>query len=97
MPPPRSAAPASDDAERRRVRTQIERPSERNPGGSVIEGWFRVIGGLVYVEDMEGRTFGSAAILPGDDVLAIARKLLREKKLGGDFYAPIDYRHRVVH
>jgi len=33
----------------------------------------------------------------GDDVLAIARKLLREKCTGGNFYAPLRYPPSSVH
>lgn len=75
----------------RRLRTQIEQPSEANPGGSVAEGWFKVEGGILHVEDMQGRLLGRQPVRPGDDVEAIARKLLRDKTRGNDFYRPINY------
>jgi len=46
---------------------------------------------LVRVWDNQRTLLGSAAHRPGDDVLAIARKLLREKKHSSGFYAPLKY------
>jgi len=46
---------------------------------------------LIRVWDNQGTLLGSAAHRPGDDVLAIARKLLREKKHSSGFYTPLKY------
>jgi hypothetical protein len=40
---------------------------------------------------MQGRLLGRQPVHPGDDVEAVARRILREKSTGGDFYRPIKY------
>jgi hypothetical protein len=45
---------------------------------------------MLHVEDMQGRLLGRQALGPGDNVEAIARKILREKTRA-DFYRPIKY------
>jgi hypothetical protein len=74
------------------VRTQVERPSDRNPGGAIVEGLYRVEGDMVEVTDMDGRLLGRAPIKPGDDPEVAARRILREKRAASGFYDPIPYR-----
>jgi hypothetical protein len=79
----------------RRVWATVERPSETNPGGAIVEGLYRVEDGMVRVTTLDGRPIGSAAFRPGDDVEAAARKILREKKASA-FYDPIQYPRRSM-
>jgi hypothetical protein len=74
--------------EGKRIWAQTAQPSQANPGGSIAEGSYRVEGALLTVEDLRGNLLGRAAVKPGDDVEAMARKILREKKVN-DFYRPI--------
>jgi hypothetical protein len=78
---------SSEPVQPHRVRTQLERPSERNPVGTIAEGWYRVSGGVVYVEDLQGRPLGSHTLRPGEDAEAIARRILNQKSSGA-FTAP---------
>jgi hypothetical protein len=80
----------------RRVWATVERPSETNPGGAIVEGLYRVEDGMVKVTDLQGRLLGTQPIKPGDDVEAAARKILREKKATA-FYDPIQYPRRSMH
>jgi hypothetical protein len=83
---------SSEPVQPHRVRTQLERPSERNPVGTIAEGWYRVSGGVVYVEDLQGRPLGSHTLRPGEDAEAIARRILNQKSSGASqFYGPINY------
>jgi hypothetical protein len=68
-----------EPAEIHRIWAQTEQPSDRNPGGSVIEGQYRIVDGMVRVADMEGKLLGVAPIGPGDDAKGIARRILRDK------------------
>jgi hypothetical protein len=82
--PPR-AAPAAPEptphseetSEPRRIRTQIEQPSQANPGGRIEEGWYTVQSGVLQVEDMQGNILARQPVGSGDNVEALARKLLR--------------------
>ena len=81
---PQSTAPKQmaepSGIEWRRVWATVERPSETNPGGAIVEGLYRVEDGMVRVTTLDGRPIGSAAFRHGDDVEASARKILREKR-----------------
>jgi hypothetical protein len=81
----------------RRIWATVERPSERSPGGVIAEAVYRVEGGSVKVEDLDGRLLGTAPIKPGDDIEAAARTILREKKKVSAFYDPIPYPKHSVH
>jgi hypothetical protein len=82
----------------RYVRATVERPSQTNPGGTIVEGQYAVINGtvevMVKVTDLEGRLLGTQPVRPGDDVEAAARKVLREKRAASGFYDRIDYDRR---
>jgi hypothetical protein len=82
--------PSGIEAEWFRVWATVERPSETNPGGAIVEGSYRVEDGMVKVADLQGRLLGTQPIKPGDDAEAAARKILREKKASA-FYDPIQY------
>jgi hypothetical protein len=69
----------------------IEQPSEREPGGVILEAFYTVqetgVGrGKVTVSDcFQGRLIGSADVRAGDDLDAAAKRVvLREK--GGAFW-----------
>jgi len=92
-PLPRSAQPVAP-VEKRRVSTSIAPSSEADPG-EVIEGYYTVSGGMLYVEDRQGRALGSVALAPGDDPIAAARKILRNGSDG--FHGKIPYPRRAFH
>jgi hypothetical protein len=82
------APPSGREAQMHRIWTQTEQPSQANPGGSIIEGRYVVIAGMLEVWDMADRLLGHAPVSPGDNVEAIARRILREKTCA-DFYRPL--------
>ena len=69
------------------------RPASENDPGAIVEGAFTAAGGMVRVFDAEGNLLGASPFKPGDDLEAVARRLLREKR-NTDFYDPIPYRVR---
>jgi hypothetical protein len=81
----------------RHVHVTVERPSETNPGGTIVEGQYAVVNGTVEVTDMDGRLLGRAPIKPDDDVEAAARKILREKRAASGFYDRIEYPKRSIY
>jgi hypothetical protein len=95
---PQPTAPKQEPSgiEWRRVHVTVERPSETNPGGAIVEGLYRVEEGMVKVADLQGKLLGTQPLKPGDDAEAAARKILREKKASA-FYDPIQYPRRSVH
>jgi hypothetical protein len=80
----------------RRVYVTVERPSETNPGGAIVEGSYWIEDGMVKVTDLQGRLLGTQPINPGDDAEAAARAVLRKKR-GSAFYAPIQYPRRSMY
>jgi hypothetical protein len=77
----------------RYVRATVRRPDpEKDDPGQIKEGWHRLEGDLLRVEDNQGRSLGTATIREGDDVVAAARKILRESHgRHGAFYDVIKY------
>jgi hypothetical protein len=53
-------------------------------------------GSKIRVEDASGRPIPNAALQPGDDPVAVARRILKEQKPRRDFYAPIQYRQQKL-
>jgi hypothetical protein len=84
MPPP--------PVEWHRFTTVTRNPKNSDPG-QIIEALYSVQGGLVAVKDLKNEPIGTAEIHRGDDVLAAARKLVREKRPSG-FFDPIPYPYR---
>jgi hypothetical protein len=93
-PPPSTPLPASHQYDttpaqgpvRIIVQTQAPDP-ERNDPGTVEEGSYSVTsGGIVLVEDAEGRLIGSEVLRPGDDAKSVARAILRSKTAPNDFW-----------
>jgi hypothetical protein len=95
-PQPPAPKQMAEPSEWRRVWATVERPSETNPGGAIVEGLYRVEDGMVKVTDLQGRLLGAQSIKPGDAVETAARKILREKKASA-FYDPIQYPRRSMH
>src|SRR5262249_32357353 len=93
---PYTPAPEPVVSEPRRIRVQIEQPTESNPGGTIAEGFERHSDSPVRVYDTDGNLLGSANLRPGDDIDTVARAVLRQKR-AGDFYAPIRYPPSSVH
>jgi hypothetical protein len=61
-----------------------------------MEGVERHTDNMVRVYSTDGNLIGSANLLPGDNGDVVARRLLREKCAGSDFYKPLTY-PRVIH
>jgi hypothetical protein len=87
--------PPPDTSERRYVRTEINPTSERDCG-AIMEGTFTADGGTVRVYDLKGSLLGIQPVRPGDDVMTVAKRLLR-KGAAPSFYAPIRYPPPSVH
>jgi hypothetical protein len=79
-----------------RIRVTISPTSERDCGFQ-IDGTFTV-SDQVRVYDMGGKLIAQAPFKPGDDIEALARKLLRAKSIGGSgFYGALNYPPRSFH
>jgi hypothetical protein len=63
----------------------------------IARGYYRHTPTKVRVYDIEGALLGAADLRPGDNLVAAARKLLKEKCGGTGFYAPISYLRRSMH
>jgi hypothetical protein len=63
--------------------TQTARPSEHEPTGAIAEGWYIIEDGTVILTDSAGKPISEKDFRlkpqPGEEVLAVARKLLRAK------------------
>jgi len=81
---------------RRRIWKTVKRPSAANPGGVIVEGIYRVVGGTVQLLDLRGQLVGTEFVKPGEDPEPAARKILRGKKVSA-FYSPIAYPKRSMH
>jgi hypothetical protein len=79
----------------RRIWVQTEQPSDRNPGGAIVEGFYRVEDGMLKVADQQGHLLDALTVNPGDDVEATARRILREKR-ASSFFNPIPYPRRSM-
>ena len=82
--PPPLPKPSSEPAglQHHHVRVTISPTSERDCG-FVIDGTFTVDGGMVRGNQL----LGSSPFKPGDDVEVLARKLPREKSVGGSGFS----------
>jgi hypothetical protein len=65
-----------------------------NDAGEIVEGYYDVKGGILYVWDAHNNSpIGQQPINPGDDPAVAARKILREESgKHSSFYQPIRYR-----
>jgi hypothetical protein len=72
-----------------RFNTVTRNPKDNDPG-QIIEALYSVQGGLLAVKDLKNEPIGTAEIHGGDNVLAAARKLVREKRPSG-FFGRLDY------
>jgi hypothetical protein len=92
---PKPPQPASGDW--KPIRVQVAAPIENSGDpGAVIEGEYAMAAGEVQVR-YEGKLY-TEAIKPGDDPVAVARRLLRAKwDKHGAFYGDIRYPHRSYH
>ena len=80
------------------MRCTVRRPDpEKDDPGQIIEASYSITGNLLRVYDEQDRMLGSEAVKPGDDVEAVARRVLREKHgKHVRFYDPISYRGQVL-
>src|SRR5262245_14189658 len=83
-PEPKVEAPPDPQ----RVRTEVRQCKNDDDPGEIVEGYYDVRDGQVYVWTTENgsRPLGHAPIRPGDDAAVIARRLLREKVGRGGFW-----------
>ena len=57
-----------------------ERSNDPVDAGEIVEGYYDVKGGVVFVwNKQDSSPIGNQAVAPGDDVKAVARRILREK------------------
>jgi len=84
-PPPVEAVRPPDP---QRVRTQVRQCKNDDDAGEIVEGYYDVRDGQVFVWTVENgsRPLGQAPVRPGDDVASVARRLLREKVGRGGFW-----------
>ena len=67
------------------------------PGGTIIEGFYAISDGVLYLEDAQHNPVASQQLRSDDNPVAVARRLLRERRSPNKaFYAPIIYPHRVA-
>src|SRR5262245_17259618 len=93
---PHAPVPEPVVSEPRSIRVQIEQPTASNPGGTIAEGYERHTDRRVRVYDVRGELLGGADLRPGDDVEAVAKRLLREKH-GASFWGRISYPRGSLH
>jgi len=64
----------------RRIVAQVRECLDNDDPGEIVEGFFDVKGGVLYVWDAQNNSpLGQQPIKPGDDIEFVARRLLREK------------------
>jgi hypothetical protein len=85
-------------AQRHPIKAEVSPTSERDTG-FVFHGEFSVEAGQLRVYDMRGRLLGSSPLAAGDDPCPLARRILRQKSIGGtgDFWAPLPARRDSFH
>src|SRR5262249_51511085 len=71
-------------------------PTFEKDCGVIIEGTFTVDSGSVRVYDLQGRLLGSELMRSGDDVMTVAKRLLR-KGATPSFFAPLRYPPSSAH
>ena len=83
-PEPKVEAPPDPQ----RVRIEARQCKNDDDPGEIVEGYYDVREGQVYVWTVENgaRPLGHAPIKPGDDPSVVARRLLREKVGRGGFW-----------
>ena len=92
-PPPPEPEP---EPEFKRVRVTIELPTDNNLG-SVVDGYYFVQDEMVYVSDALKRPLGRLALNPGEDPEIVARRLLKSKHCGNNFYRKLQYPPKSIH
>jgi hypothetical protein len=101
IPPlPKPPAEAVKPPEPGPIQTQVRAPSQdgKDPG-EIVSGWYDIQNRQVVVwERSGGAPVGRAAYNPGDDVKALARRLLREKRNGSSgFHGALNYPSWKLH
>jgi len=64
-------------------------PSAGNPEGAVAYGSYAVAGDKIRVRNDRGKLVGTAELMPGEDVLSVARRILRRGRAQSDFNRPL--------
>jgi hypothetical protein len=75
---PPSEPPDWDAAEWHRVWVSVVNPTGDNPG-AIEEAQYAVAGDEVVIADLDGKMIGGQRLKPGEDPVAIARRLLRAR------------------
>jgi hypothetical protein len=85
-------------AQRHPIKAEVSPTSERDTG-FVFHGEFSIEAGQLRVYNMRGSLLGSSPIASGDDPRPLARRILRQKSVGGtgDFWAPLPARRDSFH
>src|SRR5262245_39657433 len=92
-------SPRRNPNDRQNLSRFARKLDETGDPGQILEGYFDVRGGLLYVwNETDASPIGTTPIKPGDDPAVAARKLLREKSgKSSSFYQPIRYPRGSVH
>jgi hypothetical protein len=91
---PPAPAPKATPIEWKPVRVTASPPSERDMG-LVIDAKYYIANGELVL-DLAGRLYATP-IAPGDQELAVARRLLRQKYGHNEFYGRINYPPPSIH
>jgi hypothetical protein len=75
------------------VCVQVRQCRDDDDAGEICEAWFSVTDGQLTLTSASGKYITSRAITAGEDPKAVAKRLLREKKVpeGGDFNRMLHY------
>jgi hypothetical protein len=88
-PPPASIERLEEGPHQIHVQIRGSDPDKGDPG-QIVEGSFTIGGGgIVRVEDAEGRLLGTYVLQPQDDPAVAARRILREKGGPNAFWGPL--------
>ena len=93
---PQAPPEPEPEPEYKRVRVTIELPTDNNLG-SVVDGYYFVQDEMVYVSDASKRPLGRLALNPGDNPEIVARRLLKSKYCGNNFYRKLQYPPKSIH
>jgi hypothetical protein len=69
--------------------TTVRNPDGKNDHGQVDENLYSIQGDTLAVKTLDGRPMGTLELRDGDEILAAARKVVREKGRSGAFWDPI--------
>jgi hypothetical protein len=69
--------------------TTVRNPDGKNDYGRVDENLYSIQGDTLAVKTLDGRPIGTLELRDGDEILAAARKIVREKGNHTAFWDPL--------